>query len=96
MPTDNAVFLTLGSYSTPSQLSEDFENGEIGIIQLLTKSGLATSNGDARRAITKDGSIKISGRKVTDPFEKLTKDGLADGETVISKGKKNFKKIVVE
>ena len=25
---DNAVFLTLGSYSTPSQLSEDFENGE--------------------------------------------------------------------
>ena len=75
---------------------EDFENGEIGIIQLLTKSGLATSNGDARRAITKDGSIKISGRKVTDPFEKLTKDGLADGETVISKGKKNFKKIVVE
>ena len=75
---------------------EDFEDGMIGIIRLLTKSGLATSNGDARRAITKDGSIKISGRKVTDPFEKLTKDELAAGDVVISKGKKNFKKMVVE
>ncbi|MDO4619386.1 MAG: tyrosine--tRNA ligase [Lachnospiraceae bacterium] len=74
----------------------DFENGEIGIIQLLTKAGLATSNGDARRAITKDGSIKIDGRKVTDPFEKLSKDELAKGETVISKGKKNFKKVLVD
>ena len=75
---------------------EDFENGEIGIIQLLVKAGMTASNGEARRAITKDGSIKVDGRKVEDPFEKLKKDELAGGEMIVSKGKKIHKKIVVE
>ena len=73
---------------------EDFENDEIGIIPLLVKAGFALSNGDARRAITKDGSIKVDGRKISDPFEKLSKSVLAKGETVLSKGKKNHKKIL--
>ncbi len=75
---------------------EDFEDGEIGVIGLLVKAGLAGSNSDARRAITKDGSVKLDGRKVTDPFEKVSKDVLAKGETIISKGKKLYKKLVVE
>ena len=75
---------------------EDFEDGEIGVIGLLVKAGLAGSNSDARRAITKDGSVKLDGRKVTDPFEKVSKDVLAKGETIISKGKKLHKKLVVE
>ena len=74
----------------------DFEDNQIGIIQLLVKAGLAASNSEARRAVTKDGSVKIGSRKVTDPFEKLSKDELANGETIISKGKKLHKKIAVE
>ena len=74
----------------------DFEDCEIGVIPLLVKAGFASSNSDARRAITKDGSVKIGDRKVTDPFEKLAKDELAKGETIISKGKKLHKKVVVK
>ena len=75
---------------------DDFENDEVGIINMLVKSGLATSNSDARRAITKDGSVKVNDRKITDPFEKFTKAELAKGGTILSKGKKLHKKIVVD
>ncbi|MBQ6376008.1 MAG: tyrosine--tRNA ligase [Lachnospiraceae bacterium] len=75
---------------------EDFEEDGIGVIALLVKAGFATSNGDARRAVTKDGSIKIDGRKVTDPFEKLTKEEIEGGGIVLAKGKKKYKKLVYE
>ena len=74
---------------------EDFEDKAIGIIQALVKSGLVTSNGEARRAILQ-GGVRIGDRKVTDVFEKIHKDEIAKGETVIARGKKNFKKLKVE
>ena len=74
---------------------EDFEEGAIGIIQVLVKAGLVTSNGEARRAI-QQGGVRIGDRKVTDVFEKLSKDALAKGETIIARGKKNFKKLIVK
>ena len=74
---------------------EDFEEGAIGIIQALVKAGLVTSNGEARRAI-QQGGVRIGDRKVTDVFEKLSKDVLAKGETIIARGKKNFKKLIVK
>ena len=74
---------------------EDFEEGAIGIIQALVKAGLVTSNGEARRAIPQ-GGVRIGDRKVTDVFEKLSKDALAKGETIIARGKKNFKKLIVK
>ena len=74
---------------------EDFEEGAIGIIQALVKAGLVTSNGEARRAI-QQGGVRIGDRKVTDVFEKLSKDALAKGETIIARGKKNFKKLIVK
>jgi len=80
---------------TTTLRDDDFEGGEIGIIGLLVKAGLVTSNGEARRAI-QQGGVRIGDRKVTDVFEKLAKDELAKGETVIARGKKNFKKITVE
>ncbi len=73
----------------------DFEDGSIGIIQALVKAGLVTSNGEARRAI-QQGGVRVGERKVTDVFERLDKDELAKGETVLARGKKSFKKLVVE
>ncbi len=73
----------------------DFENDEIGVIQALVKAGLATSNGDARRAITQ-GGVKISDQKVGDVYTKIKKTDIAGGEVVLQKGKKNFKKLVIE
>ena len=74
---------------------DDFENDEIGIIQVLVAAGLVTSNGEARRAIQQNG-VAVNDTKVTDPFMKLSKAELAEGSTIVRRGKKNFRKIIVE
>ena len=74
---------------------DDFENDEIGIIQVLVAAGLVTSNGEARRAIQQNGGA-VNDTKVTDPFMKLSKAELAGGSTIVRRGKKNFRKIIVE
>ena len=74
---------------------DDFENDEIGIIQVLVAAGLVTSNGEARRAIQQNG-VAVNDTKVTDPFMKLSKAELAGGSTIVRRGKKNFRKIIVE
>ena len=81
---------------------DDFENDEIGIIQVLVAAGLVSSNGEAissngeaRRAIQQNG-VAVNDTKVTDPFMKLSKAELAGGRTIVRRGKKNFRKIIVE
>ena len=64
--------------------------GEVGLLTLLVKAGIAPSNGEARRLV-QQGGISIDGDKVTDPAMKLAvKEGM-----VIKKGKKVFRKIVL-
>ena len=64
--------------------------GEVGLLTLLVKAGIAPSNGEARRLV-QQGGISIDGEKVTDPTMKLTvRDGM-----VIRKGKKVFRKVVL-
>lgn len=67
--------------------SADLEDNKIGILTLLVKCGLCSSNGEARRLITQNG-IAVNGEKFTDP------KGLVDlSESVtIKKGKKVFHK----
>ena len=74
---------------------DDFENDEIGIIQVLVAAGLVSSNGEARRAIQQNG-VAVNDTKVTDPFMKISKAELAGGSTIVRRGKKNFRKIIVE
>lgn len=74
---------------------DDFTDDQIGIIQMLVKTGFATSNGDARRAI-QQGGVKVNDQKVTDLFAKFDKAEIAKGETVVQKGKKKFRKLIVE
>jgi tyrosyl-tRNA synthetase len=65
-------------------------DNKIGILTLLVKAGLCSSNGDARRLVTQNG-IAVNGEKFTDP------KGLVDlSEPVtIKKGKKVFHKVVL-
>ena len=64
--------------------------GEVGLLTLLVKAGIAPSNGEARRLV-QQGGISIDGEKVADPTMKLTvRDGM-----VIRKGKKVFRKVVL-
>ena len=74
---------------------DDFENDEIGIIQVLVAAGLVTSNGEARRALQQNGGA-VNDAEVADPFMKLSKAELAGGSTIVRRGKKNFRKIIVE
>ena len=56
-------------------VDEDFEDGKIGILKLMVKAGLATSNGEARRNV-EQGGVTIDGEKVTDVRMTLTKGAL--------------------
>lgn len=64
--------------------------GEIGLLTLLVKAGIAPSNGEARRLV-QQGGISIDGEKMTDPTVMVTvREGM-----VIKKGKKVFRKVVL-
>ncbi|MBQ4050078.1 MAG: tyrosine--tRNA ligase [Oscillospiraceae bacterium] len=67
----------------------DLQDGQIGVLTLLVKCGLAASNGEARRLV-QQGGIALDGEKVTDASAKIA----LTGEVVIKKGKKIFHKAV--
>jgi len=73
---------------------EDFTDGEITVIDLLVKTSLAPSKGEARRLI-QGGGVSVSDSKVTGIAAKLTKDDFSTGEVILKKGKKNFYKITL-
>lgn len=59
----------------------------IGLLTLIVNSGLASSNGEARRHV-KGGAIKINDKQVTDERLSVTSDALVDGSVKLSMGKK--------
>lgn len=71
----------------------DFEEGSIGILKLLVKSGLAPSNAEARRNI-EQGGVMADGEKVTDTKMMVTKDDIGQDGIVLKRGKKKFVKVV--
>lgn len=74
-------------------LSEaDFTDGVITILDLMVKSKLAPSKGEARRLI-QQGGVELAGEKVSDVNAALTKEQLADEGVVIKKGKKVFHRV---
>lgn len=72
----------------------DFTDGMIGVLTLLVKCGLASSNGDARKLI-QGGGISIDGEKVSDPKTQLSQDDFAN-ERILKKGKKTYHKVMLE
>ena len=69
-------------------------DGKADIITLLVAGGLADSRSDARRAI-EQGGVSADGEKVTDIKATFDADALKNG-IVFKKGKKAFKKIILE
>lgn len=72
----------------------DFENG-IGVLDLFTRSGLTSSNGDARRLVIQGGA-EINGKKISDPKAVVTTVDLDDGELLLKAGKKRFMRVIAE
>ncbi|MCI1964747.1 MAG: tyrosine--tRNA ligase [Oscillospiraceae bacterium] len=75
----------------------DFTDGTIGILDLLVKSKLTSSRGEARRLIVQ-GGISVNGDKVCNVASTLTEqDFHKDGKSciIIKKGKKVYHKIAL-
>ena len=78
---------------TTTLTDADLTDGEIGLLDLMSKGGLIASNGEGRRLV-QQGGVSVDGEKVTNPAMKITKDALANG-VVVKKGKKVFHKFTV-
>ncbi len=69
-----------------------FEGEGLGLATLMKEAGLASSNGEAMRAI-EQGGVSVNGEKVTDKRMNVTASMFEDGALMIKKGKKTFMKI---
>ncbi|MPN42707.1 Tyrosine--tRNA ligase [bioreactor metagenome] len=70
-------------------------DGAISIVELLKVTGLAPSNGEARRLI-QQGGILVDDEKVTDFAAVISAAAFEKGYIVIKKGKKVFHKAVLK
>ncbi|MFV0498128.1 MAG: tyrosine--tRNA ligase [Candidatus Fimivivens sp.] len=69
-------------------------NGSVNIVELLKTTGLASSNGEARRLI-EQGGIMINDEKVNDFSTNIPESAFKKGYVIIKKGKKVFHKAVL-
>ncbi len=72
----------------------DFADCEIGILDLMKKCGLISSNGEGRRLI-QQGGVSVDDEKVTDVYAKVAKSDFEKGYVVIKKGKKVYHKAIL-
>ena len=79
---------------TTTLTAEDLEDGCMDILTMLVKAELVPSKSEARRAV-QQGGVSVDGEKITNIHEVFTEDAFKAG-VVLKKGKKNFRKIVVE
>jgi tyrosyl-tRNA synthetase len=70
--------------------AEDLTDGKITVIDVLVKTKLAPSKGEARRLI-QGGGLSINNIKVTDVNATIASEQLIDGKVVLLRqGKKNY------
>ena len=77
-----------------AELAEsDLIDDSIDILTILLKAGLVPSKSEARRAV-EQGGVSVDGEKVTDIKKLYTADELKNG-IVVKRGKKSFKKVII-
>ncbi len=69
--------------------AEQFEDGQIGVLNLLVACGLAPSKGEARRLV-QQGGVSVNDEKVADVNAVLAQELFAGEGVIIKKGKKVF------
>ncbi|MBP5578140.1 MAG: tyrosine--tRNA ligase [Ruminococcus sp.] len=69
----------------------DLTDGSIGLLNLLVKAELAPSVSEARRLV-QQGGITVNDEKKSDPKEMIR----LEGDIIVRKGKKAFKKVIVK
>ena len=78
---------------TADLAESDLVDGAIDILTILVKAGLVPSKSEARRAV-EQGGVTVEGEKVTNIKATYTADTLGGG-IVVRRGKKAFKKVVL-
>ncbi len=73
---------------------EQFEDGQIGILHLMTACSLAASRGEARRLV-QQGGVSVNGEKVADIDQKFSQELFSGEGVLIKKGKKVFHRAVL-
>ena len=76
-----------------SLVDDDFNEGMIGLLDLMVKCGLAPSKKEARRLV-EQGGVEVNSEKATDPAVRFEKADFMDDGMVLKKGKKVFHKVV--
>ena len=74
---------------------DDFADGTIGLLDLLVRTGLAPSKREARQLV-QQGGITVDDVKLADPAARLNQSDFEKGYVVVRKGKKVFRKVIVE
>ncbi|MEG0898757.1 MAG: tyrosine--tRNA ligase [Oscillospiraceae bacterium] len=74
--------------------TNEFTNDEIGLLDLLVKTNLLPSKGEARRLV-QQGGITIDDVKVDDATISINKSEFDKGSIMIKKGKKSFNKVII-
>lgn len=69
--------------------ASEFSGDGMGIVSLMAKTKLVSSNGEGFRTI-EQGGLSIDGEKVTDAKLMVTIDHFHDGKLLLKKGKKTF------
>ena len=72
----------------------EFTDGKIAVLDLMLKAEIIKSKGEGRRLIQQCG-VTLNDEKVTDPYAAVDINAFED-EVVIKKGKKVFRKFVLE
>lgn len=75
--------------------ADDLTDGAITVIDLLVKTGLAASRGEARRLI-QQGGVSVADQKVADIAAAVTADAISADGLIIKKGKKIFHKVIMK
>ena len=75
--------------------ADQFEGGQIGVLNLLVACGLAPSKGEARRLV-QQGGVSVNDEKVTDVNAVLAQELFAGDGVIIKKGKKVFHRAVLK
>ena len=74
---------------------DDFKDGAVDILTMLTVSGLAKSRSDGRKNV-EQGGVSIDGEKITDIHYTMPKEAFEKDGVVLKRGKKSFKKICLK
>ena len=78
-----------------SEVTAEQVGDGLGLLDLLVLTGLAASKSEARRLV-QQGGVALDEEKVTDPACMVTPAQFHDGQLIVKKGKKTFRKILLK